>query len=456
MELKTSIKIIMKKLLIISILLFISCSNAQNKTTGLSHPEWSYNKIIYEVNLRQYTNEGTFKAFEEHLPRLKEMGVGILWLMPIHPIGEKNRKGTLGSYYSVKDYKAINPEHGTKEDFKALVEKIHEMGMYVIIDWVANHTAWDNVWVNEHPEFYTKDSSGNFVPPVADWADVIDLNFDNKKLQAAMIDALKYWVEEFDIDGYRCDVAAMVPIDFWFDTKKELDKIKPVFMLAEAWEPELHKYFDMTYSWETYHLMSKIAKGNETADSLKALLKKEEKMYSDTAFRMQFTSNHDENTWGGTTKEKFGDAAETFAALTFVIPGMPLIYSGQEAGLDKRLSFFEKDNIVWKDDKFKNLYTTLSNLKKENDALFNGEKGGKLKILSASENDDNIFTFIREKNDEKVFCVFNLSTNEVSFGINSPDIKGIDKELNADSMNELDSSISFNLKPWEYKIFYKN
>jgi len=180
MELKTSIKIIMKKLLIVSILFFISCSNAQNKTTGLSHPEWSYNKIIYEVNLRQYTNEGTFKAFEEHLPRLKEMGVGILWLMPIHPIGEKNRKGTLGSYYSVKDYKAINPEHGTKEDFKALVEKIHEMGMYVIIDWVANHTAWDNVWVNEHPEFYTKDSSGNFVPPVADWADVIDLNFDNK------------------------------------------------------------------------------------------------------------------------------------------------------------------------------------------------------------------------------------------------------------------------------------
>ncbi len=207
--------------------------------------------------------KGTFKAFEKHLPRLKEMGVGILWLMPIHPIGEKNRKGTLGSYYSVKDYKAVNPEFGTSKEFKALVDKTHKMGMYVIIDWVANHTAWDNIWMIEHPEFYTQDSLGNFIPPVPDWTDVADLNFDNKNLWTAMIDALKFWVEEYDIDGYRCDVAGMVPIEFWIEARKELDKIKPVFMLAEWDTPEMHEAFDMTYDWRTHKLMNAIAEGKK-------------------------------------------------------------------------------------------------------------------------------------------------------------------------------------------------
>ncbi|MDO8550106.1 MAG: alpha-amylase family glycosyl hydrolase [Ignavibacteria bacterium] len=385
--------------------------------TSVEHPEWSYNKVIYEVNLRQYTEEGTFKAFEEHLPGLKEMGVGILWFMPIHPIGEKNRKGTLGSYYAVRDYKAVNPEHGTPEDFKSLVDKVHEMGMYIIIDWVANHTAWDNVWVKEHPEFYTKDSLGNFVPPVADWADVIDLNYNSKELWAAMIDAMKFWVEEYNIDGYRCDVAGMIPVEFWLQVKKELDDIKPVFMLAEAWEPELHQAFDMTYSWDIHHLMSDIAKGKKNANDLKARLEKEKEMYPESAYRMQFTSNHDENSWNGTVIEKFGDGAEAFAALTFVIPGMPLIYSGQEAGLDKRLQFFEKDPIEWKEDDFQKLYTRLCELKEENDALLCGEKGGGLNILSSSENNDDIFAFVRERNGEKIFSVFNLSGSEKNIEI---------------------------------------
>jgi cyclomaltodextrinase / maltogenic alpha-amylase / neopullulanase len=442
-------------------LIFISTSSfTQQNTSIVIHPEWSYNSVIYEVNLRQYTEEGTFKAFEEHLPRLKELGVDILWLMPIHPIGEMKRKGTLGSYYSVKDYKAVNPEHGTFEDFKSLVDKIHDTGMYVIIDWVANHTAWDNVWVEEHPEFYTRDSLGNFVPPVADWGDVIDLNYDNKELWSAMTDAMKFWVEEYNIDGYRCDVAGMIPVDFWIEVRKELENIKPVFMLAEAWEPELHLAFDMTYSWDVHHLMNDIAKGKKNANDLKAQLKKEEGMYPQAGFVMHFTSNHDENSWNGTVSERLGNAAETFAALTFVIPGMPLIYSGQEAGLDKRLEFFEKDIIDWKESKFKSLYTKLSNLKKENSSLFCGEKGGKIEFKGPPYDGNpsvvplaNILAFERVKNGEKVFAVFNLSdkteTVPASWYEIDEDYKNVFNEKNV-------SSKELTLNPWEYLIFYKN
>jgi glycosidase len=330
------------------------------------------------------------------------------------------------------------------------------MDMYVIIDWVANHTAWDNIWVNEHPEFYTKDSLGNFIPPVADWADVIDLNYDNKELWPMMTDAMKFWVEEFDIDGYRCDVAGMIPLEFWNKISKELNEIKPVFMLAEAWEPELHQAFDMTYSWEMHHLMSEVAKGEKNVDDIKILIEKEKKMYPGSAFRMQFTSNHDENTWNGTTREKFGDAEDTFAIFSFVFPGMPLIYSGQEAGLNKRLEFFEKDPIEWKEDKFSGLYKKLCNLKKENDALLCGEKGGELQLLTAAENDTNVFAFVREKNGEKIFSVFNLSPKENNFELESNLIEGQYNELNSDEEIEFDSSVSFNMKPWEYKIFYQH
>jgi glycosidase len=241
-----------KKIISILILAILSsCSTHNNNIVEINQtpPEWSYNSTIYEANIRQFTPEGTFAAFEEHLPKLKQMGIEIIWLMPIHPIGEKNRKGTLGSYYSVKDYKGINPKFGTEEDFKSLVNAIHDQDMYIIIDWVANHTAWDHPWTKTNKDFYTLDSEGNFVPPVPDWSDVIDLNFENKELWLQMIDAQKYWIEEFDIDGYRCDVAAMVPNEFWGKARLELDQIKPVFMLAEAHEPELHENgFDMTYS----------------------------------------------------------------------------------------------------------------------------------------------------------------------------------------------------------------
>src|SRR5690554_136125 len=436
-----------ESLILLIIFFFASFSCSQKVNSAAVHPDWSYNSVIYEVNLRQYTEEGTFKAFEKHLPALKEMGIDILWFMPIHPIGEKNRKGSLGSYYSVKDYLAINPEHGTPEDFKALVDKIHEMDMYVIIDWVANHTAWDNVLVEEHPEFYTRDSLGNFVPPVADWSDVIDLNYDNKELWEAMIDAMNYWVEEFDIDGYRCDVAGMIPVEFWEEARKELNDIKHVFMLAEAWEPELHPAFDMTYSWDIHHLMSDVAKGNKTARELVDRIKKEEEMYLPSAFRMQFTSNHDENTWNGTVYEKFGDGAEAFTAFTFVIPGMPLIYSGQEAGLDKRLEFFEKDHIEWKKDKFYELYKVLYDLKKNNKALLAGEKGGKINFLALDDSSPNLIAFEREKDGDKVVALFNLSENTID-KISLENFKDLKDIFTGELIPE-----AVSLKGWEYKIY---
>ncbi len=439
-------------ILILALLILGSCTEvAQSVKYAVVHPEWSYNKTIYEVNVRQYSEEGTFKAFEKHLPRLKEMGVGILWFMPIHPIGVKNRKGSLGSYYSVKDYFAVNPEFGTLDDFKELVNKAHSLGMYVILDWVANHTAWDNSLTVERPDFYTKDENGNFVPPVDDWSDVIDLNYDNKDLWKYMIDALKYWVEECDIDGYRCDVAEMVPLDFWVEARKELEKIKPVFMLAEAESPQMHhEAFDMTYTWTLFNLMHSIAQGKNLAEELNNFFSKEWKIYPSSAFRMRFTTNHDENSWKGTIDELFGDAAESFAVFTFVVPGMPLIYSGQEAGLNKRLKFFDKDPIVWKEHEFSELYKKLVHLKLNSEVLMNGERGGEMKIIQT--NNENIFAFIRRHDEEKILAVFNFSpqTRQVSLSDNSLSGNYIDYFTGEDVT--IEQSYQAGMQQWGYTI----
>lgn len=419
----------------------------------LNTPNWAYDAVIYEVNIRQYTKEGTFKAFQKHLLQLKEMGVGIIWLMPINPIGEKNRKGTLGSYYSVKNYKEINPEFGTKADFKNLVEEIHKLGMHVIVDWVANHTAWDNPWVADHPDFYTKDSLGNFVAPVADWADVVDLNYDNKDLWKEMISALEYWVKDFNIDGYRCDVAGMVPIEFWNEARIKLDKIKPVFMLAEWETPEMHKKaFEMTYAWEIYKLMNEIYKGNKNAEDLRKQIISDLKKYPGYAFRMQFTSNHDENTWNGTEFERLGDATEMFAAFTNVIPGMPLIYTGQEAAFNRRLTFFDKDSIDWKQSNYLELYKKLFHLKKDNQALWNGIKGGKIEFVNTNDN-KNILAFIRYNNADKVLTIFNMSKKEKSVIIDSEFIEGDYFDFKNGSKVHINNKLNLILQPWTFNIF---
>jgi len=449
----------MKKLFIVVLaLIFFACQPAAKKTESQkSHiPEWSKNSVLYEVNIRQYTPEGTFRAFESHLPRLKELGVDILWIMPIHPISMKNRKGSLGSYYAVKDYKAINPEFGNLDDFKSLVNKAHELGFKVIIDWVANHTGWDNNWITEHKDWYTQDSLGNVIPPNPDWKDIADLNFDSKPMRHAMIDAMKYWVKETNIDGFRCDVAWGVPKDFWEAATASLDSIKPVYMLAEDEDhPDfLKKAFVSNYTWKLHHLMNDVAQGKKSAADIQKYYTDSVSKYAAGSFPMQFISNHDENSWAGSEYERMGEAVKTFATLTFTLEGIPLIYSGQEAGLKKRLLFFEKDTINWKNLEMQNFYQSLVKLKHNNEALWNGTSGGASKFLTTNA-PAKVLAFVREKDKSQVVSVFNFSAEPVEFTLQVPQ-DGEYKEYFTGELAKLGKETILKLDKWGYKVFVKN
>ncbi len=411
--------------------------------------EWSKNAVIYEVNIRQFSKEGTFKAFEAELPRLKEMGIDILWLMPIYPIGMENRKGSLGSYYSVQDYTAVNPEFGTMDDMKSLVAKAHELDMHVILDWVANHSAWDHAWVTEHPDYYKKDSTGKMVSPF-DWTDVVAFDYSNPALRKAMENDMLFWVRDMDIDGFRCDVAGEVPTDFWEDASKELNKVKPVFMLAEAEKMELvEQAFDMDYGWHQHHLMNEIAKGNIDANAMNDYFVTLYEEYPERSYKMYFTTNHDENSWNGTVEERLGDAADALSVLTFTIGDMPLIYNGQESGLNKRLLFFEKDSIPWDDYSKAKFFTKLASLKHNEKALWNGGYG-ELYVRIPSSSDEQIFAFERGN----VSVLLNLSPEEVIFSLEDADFEGskiyMEKGFDGDfAENE------FELSAWGYVILVK-
>lgn len=433
----------------------INKKNTEIKMTELKHVDWSRNANIYEVNIRQYTAEGTFKAFSKHLPRLKEMGVDILWIMPIHPVSKLNRKGTLGSYYAVQDYKAINPEFGDLQDFKDLVDEAHKMGMKVLIDWVANHSGWDNVWAGEHPDFYEKDKDGKLVSPF-DWTDVISFDYGNRQMRNSMIDALKFWLIETNIDGYRCDVAGMVPTDFWEDARHEMEKIKSVFMLAEDEDnPDLLRYaFDMNYSWKLHKLMNSIAKGEKNAKEIWANILWSGTTFPEDGYRMNFTTNHDENSWNGTIGERLGDAGHAFAVLAWTVPGMPLIYSGQEAGLDKRLEFFEKDTIDWGNVVYADFYKKLNSLKQTNPALNAGADGGMMLQLSEGQN-DNVFAFSREKDGDKVIVVLNLSNEAQQFTVKNEQVSGNFKNAFSGEELRINQDLELDLGGWEYLVLVK-
>ncbi|MEN8224039.1 MAG: alpha-amylase family glycosyl hydrolase [Bacteroidota bacterium] len=441
-------------------IIMIACKRGPEKRKAIVeshvvHPEWSKNAIIYEVNVRQYTNEGTFKAFEEHLPRLKEMEVDILWLMPIHPIGQENRKGELGSYYSVRDYKAVNPEFGTLEDMKRLVDMAHELGMYVILDWVANHTAWDHAWMNDHPEWYEKDRNGEIFSPF-DWTDVAKLDFKSQDMRAEMLDALKYWVVEADVDGYRCDVANEVPVDFWNTARAELDNIKPVFMLAEAEQPNHHVHaFDMSYAWELHHIMNEIARGEKNAGDIDKYFEKHDTLYPVEAYRMCFITNHDENSWNGTEYERMGAAANTFAVLTYTLPGMPMIYTGQEAALNKRLKFFAKDTIEWGAMELSGFYQKLGKLRKENPALWSGVAGGSCKKMKTSDN-ENIYAFMRKCEANTVIVIANLSSDAREFAFKKSGKSKVMTDWFGGSTFTLEPGMQMSMSPWEYRVLILN
>lgn len=423
------------------------------------HESWSYNLNIYQVNTRQYTATGTFNDFSSHLDRLSEMGVGIIYFMPIHPIGEQNRLGSLGSPYSVKDYLAINPEFGTMEDFTRLVDSIHAKGMYAMLDWVPNHTAWDNPLTVQHPEWYVTDDQGNFTaPPGTNWSDVIQLDYEQTGLREYMIDAMAYWVQEADIDGFRVDAASFVPLDFWSTAIPQLKAIKPELLLLAEDDGTQYKSngFDMTYAWGLHGfgsgLLKRILSGASDASALEMYMITEWYFYYPDHYRMYFTSNHDDNAWYGTAFEQFGAATETFAVLTATMNSMQLIYGGQEAGLDHRLAFFDKDLINWRDHPFYDIYQTLWHLKKENQALWNGGAGSSLVRVQTDKSAD-CFAFLREKEEDRVFAIFNLSAAPLTITVSDSNHYGIYRNVFLADTTAFTQDVEMTLSPWGYQVF---
>ena len=437
--------------------------NETNKNTNsminrFTPVDWSHSTNIYEVNVRQYTVEGTFNAFAQHLPRLKEMGVKTLWFMPVTPIAQKNMKGSLGSYYACSDYTAINPEFGTLDDFKNLVKQAHEMGFKVIIDWVANHTGWDHVWTKEHPEYFQKDSATNDFQIASGMDDIIELDFKNTALRKAMKDAMQFWVTECDIDGFRCDLAFWVELDFWKEARKELDAVKPLFWLGEFDEldtPEYGEAFDASYTWTWMHSTKDFYQKQEALDTLLTVLKKYDDL-GDSTMRAWFTTNHDENSWNGTEYEKYGDMAKSLAVFSATWNGVPLLYSGQELPNKKRINFFDKDTIAWTGtNALHDFYKTLLNLRTNNPALRSGDPSVQTFRIKTSD-PKNVFAFLRKKGSKEVLVLLNLSPQkDLHFEILDSTITGIFKNIFSGAANDFTKEKSFEMQGWEYLVYEK-
>ena len=419
------------------------------------HPvSWSPDSNIYEVNIRQYTTEGTFRAFAKHLPRLREMGVEILWFMPITPISRMRRLGTLGSYYACSDYTSTNPEFGTVEEFQWLVNEAHQLGFKILIDWVANHTGWDHVWTKEHPEYYRRNAEGNFFDPHG-WEDVIDLNYDSGEMRAAMVKTMQFWVETCHIDGFRCDMAMLVPLDFWQHARRILDRIKPLFWLAECEDIPYHEVFDITYTWKFLHIMEGYWKKSTGMDGLVQVLNYYREQFPESALHAYFTSNHDENSHSGSEYERMGDAAQVFAVFCCLYDGLPLIYSGQEIPNKKRLLFFDKDEINWNQPcTLHGFYKTLLELRKKNPALRGGDPHTASSILS-NTSEERVLCFIRRYNQDEVLVLLNLSANTESVVINSPSVAGSYKDLFHSENPDFISGQPISLNAWDYRVYTK-
>ena len=452
---------------LVSFVVCAACANGSSFLSGealntyepqpyvkIDHPDWALDAVIYQINTRQFTPEGTFAAAEAELPRLADMGVDILWLMPIHPIGEVNRKGGLGSPYSVKDYFGVNPEFGTLKEFKSFVDAAHARDMKVIIDWVANHSSWDNPLVEEHPHWYETDWKGDFHPtPWTDWADIIDFDYSNPGLRQYMTEALVYWVRDVGIDGYRCDVAGYVPLDFWEEARRQLDEVKPVFMLAEWETRDLHKNaFDATYGWAWKDAAKDVAHGRADASRLRGYYAEDLSSWPGDTMRMIYTSNHDENSWDNAAPVIYGKSYKSMIALQFVSRGIPLVYNGQEAGNTKRLEFFEKDPIQWKDSWVDGHIRKLIRVKTENQALWNGAAGG-MTIPVSTSNPEQVLSFAREKSGNQVVALFNLSTAPAKFTLTDGPVEGAFADAMTGEQVTLKLNKNAHIFPaWGYKI----
>lgn len=422
--------------------------------------------IIYEANIRQYSPEGSFDEFTKDIPNLKKLGVKIIWLMPVFPISETKRKATggkfasefpkeeqakyLGSYYAVTDFTKINPEFGTIEDFRELISTAHDNGIYVILDWVPNHTGWDHEWLKTNPDYYTQDDNGEVIHPEGtDWTDVADLNYDNKNMRKEMIEDMSYWITKEGVDGFRCDVAGSVPLDFWEEAIPQLRQKKDIFMLAEAWEPELlhGKLFDMAYAWDGHHLMNSLAKREKSLEDYDDYMQKINSDYESDDILMNFVTNHDENSWNGTIKERMGDAAELMTVFSYIQKGMPLIYTGQEYDLAHRLKFFEKDSIPKTKGDTWRLLEKLATLKTTNIAMHGGKNAASLSRIDTGN--ASVLELIRKKDGEKIKFIGNFSDQPQTL---ISKLGGSFTDYMNNSKYEIKPGDEIKLQPWSYKI----
>ena len=430
------------------------------KQNNNTHADWSYSAVLYEMNIRQLTPEGTISAAEKKLEFLHSMGIDAIWMMPIYPIGEENRKGSLGSYYSIQDYCAVNPEFGTMEDFDSFVAKAHSLGMKILLDWVANHTARDAKWLKtKSADWYEREADGTAKIPW-DWSDTAKLNYTNRDVWRGQIEAMRFWVEKHNIDGFRCDMAMLVPIEFWQQAAAVLHAVKPdIFMLAEAEELNLFdKAFDMCYAWEIHHMMCDIAKGERRVWDLRNTMYADRERYPNSAMKMMFTSNHDENSWSGSEFDRFGAAREVMTALTFVWEAaMPLLYTGQEVGYNHSFEFFERDYIPaekYQANEDTELYRKLIALKHSQPALQAGERGGRT-IEIDNNAKDCLMTFVRELGDSRVVAIMNLSPYTIHTDYNNGIYAGEYTNAITGEKVLLPVHLEQDIEPWGYTLLYK-
>jgi len=455
------------RLLALCFLPLAACGGGMESTPAGSaapiaaHPEWARDAAIYEVNVRQFTPEGTFTALLPHLARLDDLGVDILWLMPVQPIGVDRRKGGLGSYYSISDYRKMNPEFGTQAELKAVIDSAHALGMKVILDWVANHTAHDHTWITTHPDWYVRNAAGQISNAIdrdgkeTDWTDVAELDFAKPAMRAAMIDDMTWWLREMGLDGFRCDVAWGVPLDFWLEVRTALLQAKPdLFMLAEEEGVNMHAAFDASYGWEFHHLLNGITQGKEPVAKLDEYLAKQQ-AYPANAYRMYFTSNHDENSWQGTEFERMGDDhLPAFVLAATLANSFPLLYTGQEGKLSKRLRFFEKDTVTFTDTTLVPFYRAMFAAKAATPALWNGADGG-AQVKLAGTGSADVYAFTRSKGESHVVVAVNFGDAAATFAYSGLGAPGTYRDAFTGAAIELAASGSIALPAHGYVVYLR-
>ncbi|HEX8369248.1 MAG TPA: alpha-amylase family glycosyl hydrolase [Pyrinomonadaceae bacterium] len=423
-----------------------------SKENARPSPDWVKDAVIYEIFPRAFSQKGDFNSITADLDRLKNTGVTVLWLMPVHPIGREKAKGTIGSPYAVKDYYAVNPDYGTSADLKRLVSEAHKRGLKVIIDIVANHTAWDSVMM-KNPAFYTRNEKGEIIPPVPDWADVADLNYDNPELRKYIIEMLKMWVRDYDLDGFRCDVAGFVPTAFWETARAEVDKIKPDTIWLAEWEsPDLLvKAFDLDYSWNIHSALTEVLQGQKSAARIREVWEEQKAKFPKNALRMRFSDNHDERRAIARFGEKGALAAQ---ALVFTLDGIPMFYNGMEAGDTTESgapALFEKLPVFWQIQErrqdFPKFYKAMTALRRNSVALRRGDL-----VWLKNSDETRVVTFLRRQGSEEILVVINM-TNAPFFG--SVEAGGNFEDVTPNLEKKNVSLPAISLDAFGYRIFRK-